>query len=64
MKIKIGRTPNPNTDLPKFMISVHRRPESMKFWSYVGQAYEAYWTIMGFYRGIHFDLWYYHKPRR
>lgn len=64
MKIKLGRTPG-DTDLPKFMISVYRRPESMKkFWCHVGPAYAAYWCIMGFYRDIHFDLWYYHTPRR
>ena len=62
MKIKLGRTPD--SGLPKFKISVYRRRESMKSWRYVGQAYAAYWCIMGFYRGIHFDLWHYHIPRR
>ncbi len=62
VKIKLGRTPD--SGLPKFMISLYRRPTRMKFWSFVGQAYVGYWCIMGIYRGIYFDLWYYHIPRR
>lgn len=60
MKFTLGHIESSYAGLPKFMVHLYHRRESMRCWGYVGQLYRGYWGIDGFVFGIHLTIWLHH----